>query len=76
LERPYFFRLRDSAHRCSPCCAKGGKEESKKKNEEEKKKVHLKKGANYNMREYEATWQSKEWMAFRYLGLAAGRYLF
>ena len=47
-----------------------------KKNEEEKKKVHLKKGANYIMREYEATWQSKEWMAFRYLGLAAGRYLF
>ena len=44
------------------------------RNEEEKKKAHLKKGANHVKLDYVPTWQAKEWMAFRYLGLPAGRY--
>ena len=44
-------------------------------NEEEKRKLQLKKGVIYNKAEYVSTWQAKEWLAFRYLGVAAGRYL-
>ena len=43
------------------------------RNEEDKKKVAGKKGIDYAIRPFDANWNMKEWLSFRYLGLPAGR---
>lgn len=43
------------------------------RNEEDKQKVKAAKNVEYAMKPFDANWKVKEWLAFRYLGLPAGR---
>jgi hypothetical protein len=46
------------------------------RNEEEKKKAALKKNAEYAVRPFDPSWNLREWTAFRYLGMPAGRQVY
>lgn len=43
------------------------------RNEEDKKKLAAKKNVDYQLRPFDANWQIKEWLSFRYLGVPSGR---
>jgi hypothetical protein len=49
------------------------KEAAWQRNEEEKKKQAAKRKVDYQPRPFDPSWQIKEWLSFRYVGVPSGR---